>query len=255
MNFAISAVTDVGIRKKTNQDSLSVQTLNTSQGKMTLAVLCDGMGGLSKGEVASAAVIGAFQDWLRNELPELVQDRIEADVIKRQWVKLITDSNQNIKNYGERFGISLGTTVVAMLITQEQYFLINVGDSRAYEISDGTYQLTYDQTFVAREIAEGRMTVEEAKTHPKRNMLLQCCGASETVVPDFFVGRTAKNCTYMLCSDGFRHVITPDELYQMLNPNVLTDETIMHENATQLVELNKHRLEQDNISVVLIRTY
>ena len=68
MNFIVSANTDIGITKSTNQDSLSVKVINTPLGRMTFAILCDGMGGLAKGEVASASVIRAFDQWLYNEL-------------------------------------------------------------------------------------------------------------------------------------------------------------------------------------------
>ena len=71
MDFMISAYTDVGIVKETNQDSLSVMILNTPQGRMAFAVLCDGMGGLAKGEVASACMIRLFSEWFQRELPQL----------------------------------------------------------------------------------------------------------------------------------------------------------------------------------------
>ena len=82
MNYIISANTDVGIVKKTNQDSLTVKVINTKQGKMVLAVLCDGMGGLAKGEVASASVIHAFDRWTQEQLPSLCETKIEDAVIK-----------------------------------------------------------------------------------------------------------------------------------------------------------------------------
>ena len=71
MNFIISAATDVGTVKATNQDSLTVKTLRTCQGRMVLAVLCDGMGGLQKGEVASASLVRAFEQWMSEQLPQL----------------------------------------------------------------------------------------------------------------------------------------------------------------------------------------
>ncbi|MBR2981505.1 MAG: protein phosphatase 2C domain-containing protein, partial [Odoribacter sp.] len=155
MNFIVSARTDIGLTKNTNQDSLSMRVVNTPQGRMVFAVLCDGMGGLDKGEVASASVIRAFDSWLRNELPTLCSAPIEDSVIREQWNNIVTEQNNTIKTYGARQGVKLGTTVVAMLLTQNRYYILNVGDSRAYEISDCVKQITSDQTFVAREIALG----------------------------------------------------------------------------------------------------
>lgn len=255
MNFIISANTDVGLTKDTNQDSLTVKVINTCQGRMVFAVLCDGMGGLSKGEVASASVIHAFDSWVRNELPQLCRAPIEDSEIRLQWERIIVEQNKAIKAYGARQGVKLGTTVAAMLLTQDRYYIINVGDSRVYELVNGVRMITNDHTFVAREVALGNMTEEQAKTDPRRSVLLQCVGASESVYPDMFFGEVQENAVYMLCSDGFRHEITPEEMYEKLQPNVLMSEHQMNQNSTSLIELNKLRNERDNISIVLVRTF
>lgn len=159
--------------------------------------------------------------------------------------------------YGKRCGLAsgLGTTVTALLLTEQRYYIINVGDTRAYEIGDHVVLLTKDQTVVAREVELGNLTQVEAETDPRRSVLLQCVGASDEVYPDMFFGDTALNATYMLCSDGFRHEITEREIYAYLNPTVMTDADGMQRNMEALIELNKQRRERDNISVVTIRTF
>ena len=97
------------------------------------------------------------------------------------------------------------------------------------------------------------MTPEEARVSPQRNVLLQCVGASGVIVPDFYVGEYKRDQVFMLCSDGFRHVISPSEFYERLNPFRMRTERSMQENAVYFTELNKARNESDNISVVLIR--
>ena len=255
MDFIVSATTDIGIVKDTNQDGMSVKVINTPQGKMTFAILCDGMGGLAKGEVASTTVISAFNEWVYNQLPILCRAPIQDADIRTQWEDIVVKQNTAIVAYGARQGIRLGTTIVVMLITQTRFYILNIGDSRAYEIFDTLHQLTEDQTFVAREIQLGRMTVEEAKVDPRRNVLLQCVGASDEVYPDMFFGEAKQGAVYMLCSDGFRHEITPDEIYEKFQPGVLTSAEAMENSARQLIELNKQRAERDNISAVLVRTY
>lgn len=255
MNYIVSARTDIGITKTTNQDSISVKIANTPQGRVAFAVLCDGMGGLAKGEVASASVIRAFEQWFLNDFSELCHHSIEDHIIREQWTNIITQQNSSIKTYGARQGVKLGTTAVALLITQSRYYILNVGDSRVYEISDTVKQLTSDQTFVAREVALGNMTEEQAKVDERRNVLLQCVGASDDVYPDILFGTPNDNAVYMLCSDGFRHEISADEIFEKLNPNVLFDEHMMNRNSEELIELNKARKERDNISVVLVRTF
>lgn len=255
MNYIVSANTDIGLVKNTNQDSLSVKVINTPIGKMTFAILCDGMGGLAKGEVASASVIRTFDGWVKGELEKLCHSELDANVIKAQWEKLLLEQNVVIKAYGARQGVKLGTTAVVMLLTDRQYFIMNVGDSRAYEITEQLSQLTNDQTFVAREVALGNMTPEQAEVDSRRSVLLQCIGASEEVYPDFFTGETKQNATYMLCSDGFRHEITPQEIWEKFRPEVLMNDGDMSKNTIDLIELNKQRNERDNISVVLVRTF
>ncbi len=176
-------------------------------------------------------------------------------MIRRQWDQIVTEQNERLKAYGARQGVKLGTTVVAILITESRYYILNVGDSRAYELSDVICQLTKDQTFVAREVALGNMTEEQAQMDARRNVLLQCVGASDEVYPEMFFGETKKDAVYMLCSDGFRHVVTPEEMYADLRPSALFDENTMKQNARKLIELNKQRMESDNISVALVRTF
>ncbi len=255
MNFIISANTDIGLVKNTNQDSLSVKVINTSVGRLAFAILCDGMGGLAKGEVASASVIRAFDNWVNCELPSLCVSGFDADTIRAQWEKILLEQNNIIKTYGAGHGVRLGTTAVVMLLTETNYFVMNVGDSRAYEITDTLTQLTNDQTFVAREVALGNMTPEQAEKDERRSVLLQCIGASEEVYPDFFVGDCKINATYMLCSDGFRHEVTADEIFYNFQPGMLMDDSSMNQNTLGLIELNKQRYERDNISVVLVRTF
>lgn len=255
MNFIVSARTDIGLTKTTNQDSLSMRVVNTPLGRMVFGVLCDGMGGLDKGEVASASVVRAFDNWLHKDLPVLCNAPLEDSIIKEQWSSIITEQNNTIKNYGARQGVKLGTTVVAILLTQTRYYILNVGDSRAYEISEYVKQITTDQTFVAREVALGNMTEEQAAVDERRNVLLQCVGASDDVYPDMFFGDVHTNAVYMLCSDGFRHEISNDEMFERLNPGILLDEHTMNRYSDELIELNKLRKERDNISVALIRTF
>ena len=255
MEFLVSASTDIGISKKTNQDSYSVTIVDTRLGKMVIAVLCDGMGGLSKGEIASATVIDAFRKWIVTRLPELCKKSITDTIIQNEWCDIAIIYNEKIKNYGKSVGIDLGTTLVAILLTDSRYYIINIGDSRVYEITYKVVVLTKDQTVVARETELGIISEEQAKTAPRRSVLLQCIGASDEIAPDVFFGETKKDAVYMLCSDGFRHEISIEEIQQYLNPEKMHKVDQMKQNMDFLIEINKQRMERDNISVVSIRTY
>lgn len=254
MNFITAAYTDIGIKKSTNQDSLLIQQAETDYGTVLLSVMCDGMGGLAKGEVASACVIRMFSSWFQNELPQLLYSGFKQETLRQSWDNLIFRACSAVKGYGERCGISLGTTCAALLIIGDAYYILNVGDSRIYLISDDVYQLTKDQTYVQREMDANRMTYEQSLVDPQRSVLLQCIGASNVVEPDYYVGSVMPEQSFLLCCDGFRHVVDPAEFYQYLNPSAAKDKETMRENLQYLTELNKQRQETDNISAALIRT-
>lgn len=255
MEFLLSACTDIGLSKATNQDSYAAKLLKTEQGSMVFAVLCDGMGGLEKGEVASATLVRAFSNWVEHRLPELLQRPLSDHIIREEWEMLVHECNQKIRLHGKRSAVNLGTTLTCILITQDRYYVMNIGDSRTYEISDSLRSLTKDQTIVQREIDQGIITEEEAKYDPRRSVLLQCVGVLDQVYPDMFFGQPKVNAVYMLCSDGFRHEISEEELFQFLQPNQMTNVASMDKNMNYLIQMNMQREEKDNITVLSIRTY
>jgi len=252
MRFMATADTDIGISKSTNQDSVLIKHAATDDGEVLLAVVCDGMGGLSKGELASATVIRAFSKWFDEELPfEL--EKLDMQIIGAKWSLLLKELNIQIQEYSSAKKIDgVGTTFSGILFAGNQYVIGHVGDTRIYHIGSNIAQLTADQTFVAREVSRGVMTAEQAKTDKRRNLLLQCIGASKVVEPQIIYGK-AETGAYMLCSDGFRHEITEVEMYESLNPINLMNKEAMHNNAKYLIEQVKRRDEKDNISVVLIK--
>lgn len=255
MRFMVSASTDAGTVKTINQDSVNVRLLEWDGQQMVFAVLCDGMGGLLKGELASASVMYAFRNWCGKRLAFLLQDGLRDGDIRREWTQVITDCNEKIRAYGRKNGVRLGTTVTVLLLTQGRYYAANVGDSRIYELQTQVTQLTRDQTVVAREIELGLLAPEQAETDPRRSVLLQCVGASEAVYADFFFGTPSDDAVYLLCSDGFRHKITSAEMLTCLEPcRMNSPENMMH-NEQALIRLIKERNERDNITVATIRTY
>ena len=253
MNYIFAAHTDVGIRKSTNQDSVLIMTAESDFGPICMGVICDGMGGLANGELASATLIRAFQVWFRTELPKLLVQGFSQDELRIQWNDLIHRESRRIADHGGRHHMRMGTTVAALLLMPGQYHIVNVGDSRVYLLDQALHQLTKDQTFVQREMELGRMTGEEAARHPQRNVLLQCVGASDTIEPDFFSGPIGQKVSFLLCTDGFRHVLSPEEIYQRFAPGLLCSEQMIRENEIYLTELNKSRMENDNISVAVIK--
>lgn len=254
MKFIAAYHTDVGITKKTNQDSLAMKIVETSQGTVAFGIVCDGMGGLAKGELASKEVIMAFCNWFDDVLlADIEASAFEENKLMQQWNDIIQTQNRRLGEYGVSNNLQLGTTVSALLLYKDNYYIVHVGDSRVYHMEKGVTQLTKDQTFIAREIAAGRMTPEQAKTDPRRSVLLQCVGASPIVEPEFTKGEITPNTVYMICSDGFRHQISDTEMYDKIGPNAIKDEEDMKYGCIYLTELVKNRKESDNITVALIK--
>ena len=254
MSFITASHTDIGTRKKTNQDSILIMQAQTEQGPVLLASVCDGMGGLAKGELASATVVRALVKWFKTALPFLLHEGLTEEKLWQEWTELINDCNDDISIYGAELHVDMGTTLAAVLLVNNRYYLMNIGDSRVYVFADNIYQLTKDQTFVQQEIDAGRMTPEEAAADPRRSVLLQCIGASRYIQPEFQTGEYPDSIVFMVCSDGFRHAISPEELYQSLNPMVLNSKEDMLRQLGDLISLNISRGEDDNISALLVKT-
>lgn len=253
MRFLSAAHTDVGISKDINQDAFCLKIAKTPTANIAFAVMCDGMGGLKSGEYASALVVNAFSNWFENEFPAVAVGNINLNAVLERWKAIVLDQGQKILNYGTSRNISLGTTITALLIVNNQFINIHVGDSRLYKISDAMHQLTKDQTVAAFEVEQRRMTVEEAKNDRRNSILLQCVGASKVIEPFVQMGTVAENEAFMLCSDGFRHHVSDDEMYGVISPVLLTSEKVMKKSLVDLIELNKSRGEKDNITALLIK--
>ena len=255
MKFTTVFQTDAGIRKKTNQDSLCIKQAKTREGTVLMAVLCDGLGGLAKGEVASASLIKAFADWFDQDLIFALKEREPLEAVRLQWGDIIQQMNRKIGTYGKLNDLQLGSTVTAFLVLEDDRYLIaHVGDSRLYQISDWEIQqLTTDQSVVAHEIRLGHLTEKEAEDDPRRNILLQCVGASRVVEPQFIQGKIKQGECYMLCSDGFWRRLSQEEMLGGLAPCQNPDDRSLEAHLAALVECDKEREETDNISVIAIK--
>ncbi len=253
MNYLIAAQTDIGSTRPANEDSVCIKRGHFGDMPVVLAAVCDGMGGLDKGGLASSTVVKTLSRWYDEKLPAFLNGP-DWERIKCSLEELAEKLNRQISSFGESTRTRLGTTLCAMLIIGSEYELINIGDSRAYLISNGARQLTKDQTFIQRELDRGTITPEQARTHPKRNMLLQCIGASKQTVPEMSFGSIRSGEAYLLCTDGFRHFIGNDELFSVFGRTdaPLTEDGI-RDDINRVITLVMQRGEKDNITAVVVR--
>lgn len=264
-HYTVAAQTDIGTTKTVNQDSLMVKVAKTAYGETALAVICDGMGGLEQGEVASALVVRIYERWFLEEFPQLIADGFSEAQLEAIWHQMANDCNGTIRERSRRHApdLSMGTTLTAVLFWQGRYYISHVGDCRVYAMGNGMEQLTMDQTYVAREVALGHMTPEQAENDLRRNVLLQCIGILDSVEPDFSYGDLYEGDSFLICSDGFRHVLSDAELYGYCHTaledmawekeNRLDNSHIMNGQLRYLIDMGKERGERDNISAILVK--
>lgn len=253
--YIIAADTDIGLTKSTNQDSLFMKAIyHPNYGNIVMTVICDGLGGLEKGEVASAGVVKAFAHWFTKTDPKVLIKVTDEQWIFNEFNCIIQEQNQVIGEFGKWNHTSLGTTVTAFLLVDDTYYIVHVGDTRVYELCDRIVQLTEDQTVVQSEVKKGLLSAEEAGLDPRRNILLQCVGASEAVTPQYVTGKVSQGSVYLFCTDGFRHELTQEELYQNLKHGHVHDKDGARTQIRRLIDLNKQRNEKDNITAALLFT-
>ena len=253
MRLTAGAHTDVGIRKTINQDAFGAQIVASGMNESCLLIACDGVGGMSEGEIASGVVVCSFLDWFNEHLAEIALDRLtEADVLT-QWHQLVQDANSCILNYAQSKGVHIGTTATVFLTMLDRVFLMNIGDTRLYLANQGRLeQLTKDHTLVQQEVDRGTLTPEAARVDKRKNILIRCIGVEKTVTPDYYSSKLQPGCVYLLCTDGLRNVIDAQELYEGVCPERIECGEHPVDLLKKLVEIAKSRGERDNITAIML---
>lgn len=220
----------------------------TRFGSVCMAVVCDGMGGLRRGELAGSTVVTEMAGWFEHSLPDILYHHFSVSEIKISLRQLVSGVNRRIQVYGERQGIKLGTTMTALLLVGDTYYICNIGDSRIYYLEDGIKLLTRDQSYVQRQVDLGRMTANEALHSSDRNILLQCIGGEGEAFPDFYVGEYREKSGFLLCSDGFWHELYEEELRTGLRPEDFRAREDIEDRLLSMIGMVKDRGETDNIT-------
>lgn len=256
MNYIQAYYTDIGTMRQRNEDSLAILKANTTFGEVLLAVVCDGMGGHSNGELASKHCVQRFVRWFHEELPQLLYEGLKEERLKTLWSGMVAEVNRDLVAFGTHNGVELGSTLTAMLFCQERYYVAHVGDSRAYEIApEGTHQITKDQSYLAQRVEMGLMTQEEADSGAHKNYLIECVGITSRVNMLFWSGIVQKNAAYLMCTDGFWHLLAKGELERYFSASVAKSNKTVRMHLNYLVEQMKNRGERDNISAIAVIPY
>ncbi|SIS37809.1 Stp1/IreP family PP2C-type Ser/Thr phosphatase [Salimicrobium flavidum] len=235
--------TDRGKVRPHNEDDGSVK--EHPSGDAWFAIVADGMGGHRAGDVASRMAVEymekAFLEQEGFETPEDIKNWLEASM-REVNEKIIHHASVNEECRG------MGTTVVAAVSTGSFIGIVNIGDSRCYIADEeGFRQVTKDHSLVNELVRSGQISEEEAKDHPRKNVLLQAVGTEKQVNPDFHCLSPEGPSRILLCSDGLTNKVSDDELAELAD-----FEQRVETMAGRWIELANQRGGEDNISIALV---
>ncbi len=235
-------LTDTGRVRSHNEDSVTI--LKNASNEYLLMV-ADGMGGHRAGEVASSLAV----THLGKRFSSIASVGSKLDAIN--WLNdNVNEINNEIIEYAKNNPNStgLGTTLVLALLTQDYLIFGNIGDSRGYVLKNKhLHKVTNDHTLVNLLVTAGNLTEEEAKYHPKKNVLMKALGAMEKVDLDIFDVDLSSE-AILLCSDGLTNMLSDEQI-----ENVLNDESLeIEEKIIKLIRKCNARGGQDNISIAYL---
>ncbi len=234
-------ITDAGTVREHNEDSVTI--VENSCGEYLMAV-ADGMGGHRAGEVASNIVINHLTDtFLKNK--ELKTKEVAVEWLK----KAVSEANELIINYTQEHSESsgMGTTIVVCLSSKDYLLFGNIGDSSGFVIKNNElHKITTDHTLVNLLVKSGELTEEEAKDHPRKNVLMKALGATTTVEMDVFDVETDVD-SVLLCSDGLTNMLDNDQIMK-----VLESDLTIQEKLNKLIVKSNNRGGTDNISIAYL---
>ncbi len=213
-----------------NEDSLVLLQARTRRGTVLAAAVCDGVGGLSEGETASGYMAEMTAVWFHKELLPMAEAHKSRKCLYRSAVRLLYETDENLKVYGRKKKIRLGTTVTLLFTIHDRFYLIHVGDCRAYQIGKKTVPLT-------KEDGEGRF-------------LHKCIGAGIWETPQWKCGKLKKRTGFLLCSDGFYKKLQEDELAVCAEGGI--EEKILQKRLEEAGRRIGERKMADNASAVSI---
>ena len=235
-------LTDTGKVRDHNEDNVIILSNNNNE---YLLAVADGMGGHKAGEVASAIAI----NHLTEEFYRL--DTIGTKEVAIDWLRnIVTEINNKIFDYTKENPDSkgMGTTFVCAIKTNDYLIYGNIGDSSGYVIKNKKlHKVTKDHTLVNLLVSTGELTEEEAKYHPRRNVLMRALGANNPIDIDIFDVDT-KVSGIFLCSDGLTNMITDEQIEKVLDSNLTIEETL-----EKLIKKANARGGNDNISIAYLK--
>ena len=244
MTVQVFGRTDVGRERPNNQDAFVCGSLSE---QAMYAGVCDGMGGANGGQIASTKAVQVVSD----RIVECYRENMTDNSIRNLLETAIAAANAEVfdtaKNDADLRG--MGTTVVATIVCKQKAHIAHVGDSRAYLINEnGIRQVTRDHSVVEDLVSSGKLSREEARNHPRKNLITRALGCEPQLRADLFHVDVAQGDHLLLCSDGLSNQLAEQEiLYEVIHGG--EGDTC----CQRLLDIAMHRGAPDNVTVVLVR--
>ena len=230
-------ITDPGLVRRENQDAFGFAQLS---GGYIVAVVCDGMGGVAGGSIASSV---AVETYIRT-----LSDSDHPDQAVRAAV-MAANSAIRQRAAGHPELRSMGTTLVSALVKGDRVLISNVGDSRAYYITEaGITRITKDHSLVETMVDHGDITADEARRHPGRNLITRALGRDTNAACDGYIRPMEQGDFILLCTDGLVNTVTDQEmLFEIVHGGDL--DTCLD----RLLHISKSQGAPDNVTAVLMQ--
>ena len=233
--------TDIGLVRETNQDAFQFGQFDNGD---CWAVVCDGMGGVSGGQVASSICVEKVSEAIKRGF----RKKMTVNSAKNLLVSAINAANSAVFKESQDSYVykGMGTTVVAVLILNNIAVIAHVGDSRAYIVNDESIKaVTKDHSFVQLLIDTGKITEEEAKVHPDRNIITRAVGIEHTVDVELDIIDIVDNESLLICTDGLNGYVEDSEILKVINE-------YGDSSTEKLVETANNAGGRDNVTIVII---
>ena len=243
----IGMLTDVGQVRTVDEDSILAADLsfgvNSDTSKFLLLAVADGMGGHAKGEEASKIALNAIA---RAVIPDLLNNTPFTKILE----KGIQNANQDILDYTAKNpeASGMGTTSVCAVVKDNQIHLANVGDSRAYVISDDEIRrVTKDHSFVQSLVDQGEITEAESREHPQKNVITKAVGIGTSIEVDTMRLTLDSDESLLLCCDGVIAHLPDDDIHK-----IIRDSPDPQTACQEIVDMANERGGSDNISLIIL---
>ena len=243
----IGMLTDVGQVRTVDEDSILAADLsfgvNSESSKFLLLAVADGMGGHAKGEEASKIALNAIA---RAVIPDLLNNTPFTKILE----KGIQNANQDILDHTAKNpeASGMGTTSVCAVVKDNQIHLANVGDSRAYRVSDDEIcRVTKDHSYVQALIDEGEITEEQAREHPRKNEITRAVGIMPSIEVDTMKLTLDSDESLLLCCDGVIAHLSDDDIHK-----IIRDSPDPQTACQEIVDMANERGGSDNISLIIL---